>query len=261
MKYPGAKWNLAEWIISFFPPHTTYLEPFFGSGAIFFNKVPSKVETINDIDDRVVNLFKVLRDMPEKLTIAVELTPWSRTEYRNSYKQTGDPLEDARRFLVRCGQAFGSTTNSKPGWKNDVRGLPYSNCAKVWTYMPDRITQIAGRLRGVQIENEPATKIIDRYNHETVLIYADPPYPLETRSGKLYANEMTNEEHVELLNVLDDHCGPVILSGYACDLYDSRLKHWQRETQRAQAEKGKIREEFLWLNPVAAKQLEGRLFL
>ena len=58
LHYPGSKWSMAEWIISHMPPHQTYLEPFFGSGAVFFNKPPSPLETINDIDGDVVNLFR-----------------------------------------------------------------------------------------------------------------------------------------------------------------------------------------------------------
>ena len=38
MKYPGSKWSIAKWIIGFFPDHHSYLEPFFGSGAVLFNK-------------------------------------------------------------------------------------------------------------------------------------------------------------------------------------------------------------------------------
>lgn len=38
LKYPGAKWRISEWIISHFPEHKVYCEPFFGSGAVFFNK-------------------------------------------------------------------------------------------------------------------------------------------------------------------------------------------------------------------------------
>src|SRR5690554_1056987 len=106
LKYPGSKWNIAKWIISFMPPHTTYLEPFFGSGAVFFQKPPSKVEMINDIDGNVVNLFRVIREHPEELAALIEMTPWARDEYYASYEKTGDSLEDARRFLVRCWQAF-----------------------------------------------------------------------------------------------------------------------------------------------------------
>lgn len=89
LKYAGAKWRIADWISGFFPPHEIYLEPFFGSGAVFFRKAPARLETINDIDGNVVNLFRVLREQPEQLAALIELTPWARDEYYSSYEKTG----------------------------------------------------------------------------------------------------------------------------------------------------------------------------
>lgn len=58
LKYPGSKWRIAEWIVEQIPPHHSYIEPYFGSGAVFFKKQPSNIETINDLDDDVVNLLR-----------------------------------------------------------------------------------------------------------------------------------------------------------------------------------------------------------
>lgn len=103
LHYPGSKWSMANWIISHFPEHKVYLEPFFGSGAIFFRKQPSVLETINDIDSNVTNLFKVIRDYPEKLAEIVNWTPLSREEYYNSFDaDPNDAIERARVFLIRC---------------------------------------------------------------------------------------------------------------------------------------------------------------
>ena len=256
LKYPGSKWRLADWIIFHMPRHKTYLEPYLGSGAIFFNKPPSDVETINDISGSIVNLFRIIRERPQELATLINFTPWSRDEYNFSYEQTEDDLENARRFLIRCWQAFGTKTNAKTGWRNDIGARKYINMPDQWRMLPERILVAADRLRDVQIENQPAVKLIERYKFDYVLIYADPPYPLSTRHGKMYANEMTDEDHVELLNVLDRHPGPVILSGYACELYDMRLRHWERKTHIARAEKGLTRQEVLWLNPVAARGMQ-----
>lgn len=108
LNYPGSKWSMSDWIIGNMPQHEVYLEPFFGSGAVFFNKPPVKVETINDIDGRIVNLFRVIREQPEELSRLILFTPFSREEYKLSYQVDPDPLEDARRFLVRCWQAIGA---------------------------------------------------------------------------------------------------------------------------------------------------------
>ena len=67
LQYPGSKWRIAKQIVSLFPPHHTYLEPYFGSGAVLFNKSRSDIETINDLDENVVNFFQWLKNDPEKL--------------------------------------------------------------------------------------------------------------------------------------------------------------------------------------------------
>jgi DNA adenine methylase len=98
---------MAEWIISFMPPHQTYLEPYFGSGAVFFSKEPSPLETINDIDGDVVNLFRVIRDRPEELARLVYWTPYSREEYYNSYQAGGGSWTRWReRGVFWCGAGW-----------------------------------------------------------------------------------------------------------------------------------------------------------
>ena len=260
LKYPGSKWRMADWVVSHMPEHGTYLEPFFGSGAIFFNKKPSKVETINDINGSVVNLFMVIREQPKELVRLIEWTPWSREEYYNSFETSNDPLENARRFLVRTWQGRASDTSKKTGWRHERQGKQGRNAGKIWCDLDKRIAITALRLKEAQIENQDAIKLIERYAFPDILIYADPPYPLSTRCEKLYTHEMTDSDHVELLEILDNHPGPVLLSGYACELYDSRLTHWTRKTAKAFAEGGREREEVLWINPAAVKTIGATLF-
>ena len=118
LKYPGSKWAQAHWIISFFPQHRTYVEPYFGGGAVFFTMKPSEYEVINDKSGSVINLFKVIREHGDELAQAIEYTPWSREEYYAAYALSGDEIEDARRFLVRCWQAHGTRLNQRTGWRN-----------------------------------------------------------------------------------------------------------------------------------------------
>jgi hypothetical protein len=106
LHYPGSKWSMAEWIISHMPPHQTYLEPFFGSGAVFFTKAPSPLETINDIDGDVVNLFRVIRDRPDDLARLVYWTPYSRQEYINSYQLGGSWMTSSERGGFWCGAGW-----------------------------------------------------------------------------------------------------------------------------------------------------------
>ncbi|MGM8213551.1 DNA adenine methylase [Virgibacillus sp. W0430] len=251
LHYPGSKWSMANWIISHFPEHETYLEPFFGSGAVLFSKARSSLETVNDLDGEVVNLFKVIRERPDELAYVIRFTPHSREEYYQSYLNAEDELERARRLIVRLWQGRGGKTSHRTGWRSmiEMNGpLP----GKEWLRFPDKIAAVAKRLMGVQIENQPAVDLIKRYSRQNVLIYADPPYLLSTRTTSSYKHEMTEDDHAELLEVLEDHPGPVILSGYSHPIYDKGLSHWRRESRRAKAEGGASREEVLWINPIAA---------
>ena len=248
LRYPGAKWALSKWICSNLPEHDVYVEPFFGSGAVFFGKEPSCTETVNDIDGNVVNLFKTLRERTEELCAAVSLTPWSRDEYLTSYLPGDgtDDVEQARVFLVRCWQAFGTRTGLSSGWRNRTTGRSPTE-PDIWKTLPERLAMAAARLRHAQIENMDAIDLIKRYNAPNCLIYADPPYMPETRSKGICAFECDDGYHARLLDALDANQGSVVLSGYAHGLYNERLAHWQRVDKNSYAEKGAARNEVLWI--------------
>lgn len=257
LKYPGAKWALAPWIVANLPPHAVYLEPFFGSGAVFFNKPRCRLETINDLDGRVVNLFRALRESPEALARAVYLTPWSAQDHHDCDTDdsiTGDAVEDARRFLVKAWQSHGSDIKWRNGWKHAGR-TDGSIPAQGWAALPERLMAAAERLRGVQIECRPALEAIARHAGPTCLIYVDPPYPRSTRHRAYYRHEMTDDDHRTLLDTLSIHHGPVVVSGYGCPLYDDRLAAWRRIERTSRAERGQERREVLWLNAQAWRGL------
>lgn len=252
IKYPGAKWRIADWIIKHFPAHHSYLEPFFGSGAVLFTKQRSRIETVNDLDGDVVNLFRWIRTDPERLAQAIYWTPYAREEYDRAWAAQyteRDSFQRAVDFYVRMMMGHGfRTTGEKVGWKNDVQGREAAYAAGYWCKTPEAVYQAAERLRGVQIENRPAVELIRRFNFPNVLIYADPPYVLGTRHGKQYRHEMTDGQHEELLKALCAHSGPVLISGYDSALYRDILHSWNREEIFERAQTGGYRVEVLWMN-------------
>lgn len=247
LKYPGAKNRIANWICSYIPEHSVYLEPYAGSLAVLFNKPRSHIETVNDLNEDVVNFFQVLRDYPKELKLAIELTPFARSEYEASYKEASDPIEKARKFSVRCWQGFGSSNLYRNGFKSGQQSNS-PNPAKAWANMPEIILQAAERLKGVQIENLPALELIVRYNTPDVFIYADPPYLHGTRKSYLYKHEMEDKDHIQLLETLISHQGKVILSGYNNELYNDILAGWRKKSISTQAENGLKRVETIWMN-------------
>ena len=250
LRYPGSKWSIAAEIVEQFAPHYHYVEPYFGSGAVFFSKAPSGHELLNDLNGLVVNLFRVLRDRTEDLCWALEATPWSREEYDNSHVVTGDALENARRFVVRVWQAHASDLAKKTGWKNRGSRQRAGGMSVRWQKVPNELRALALRLQDAEIEHRPALEVIRRFSVADCLIYADPPYLHSTRTQTMYAEEMTEVEHVAMLAALLEHPGPVVLSGYANELYDDALDGWRKVIVKPpKVEKGAVRAEVLWVKP------------
>lgn len=107
----------------------------------------------------------------------------------------------------------------------------------------------AERLKDAQIECKPALDVIGRFNFKNALIYCDPPYLLETRFGKQYKQEMTRQQHEELLDVLLKSKAKVLISGYESDLYNDALKDWHKEKiWSAARNSSKKKQEVLWMN-------------
>ncbi len=248
LKYPGGKWRIALWIISHFPAHKVYCEPFFGSGAVFFLKPPAGIETINDVDGNVVNLFRVCRENPEELARAVALTPWSREEFVSCVDlDISDPIERARRTLVRYHQSFATCNHSKFSWRN-VQVASGPPCSKQWNDLPSEVAEVCKRLKEVQIENIDALELIKRYDNPDTLLYLDPPYPLNIREKNMYKHEMSDSQHEELLGLILKSKSKIIISSYDNDLYNDMLKNWYASEKSTTVQKGLPRTEKIYMN-------------
>mgnify|MGYP000656516734 FL=1 len=252
LRYPGSKWNIASQLVRLIQEHHTYVEPFFGSGAVLFNKQQSNIEMVNDLDSNVVNLFHCIQEDAQNLARMVMTTPFSReiyeVTYRNAY-DNDDSYQKALKFLIQCWQGYGFRTDgSKVGWRNDVQGRERAYALWNWYRLPEWLIDIAERLRMVQIENRPALEVIERFNYSNVFMSIDPPYMLHTRTGKQYNYEMTDSDHEELLKMLLQSKAKIMLSGYESDMYNDYLAGWGKKQFSSYAEHGKPRTETVWIN-------------
>jgi DNA adenine methylase len=234
------------------PEHRVYVEPFGGGGSVLLRKNRAHEEIYNDLDKEIVNLFRVVRDNGEELKKKLELTPYSRDEFELSYEPSEDPIEKARRTVVRSfmGRNPSSATQALGSFKGK-QVKSYITIAHVWQKYPDALYSITDRLRGVIIENDNALDVIKRHDSEETAFYVDPPYLPSTRdAGADYRFEMTEEDHVELAELLNTVKGKVILSGYPSDLYNELYKGWERIEKESIADGHLPRTEALWLRNI-----------
>jgi len=247
--------------MSFFPEHYTYVEPFGGAAGVLMQKPRSMSEVYNDLDREVVNVFRVLQD-PEKaleLERLLTVTPYSRDEFNKSYEYTDEPIEQARRTIMRASQGFGSAgaTKHKTGFRIDS-ARKYGTAAHIWAKYPEHIASFVDRLQCVVIENKPAIEVIDNHDREDTLFFVDPPYVFETRQmrkGGYYHHEMTDEDHLQLLDRLILARGKVVLSGYDSELYNDKLSSWKKHATSSRISAGRgtaVKTEVVWLNEACA---------
>jgi DNA adenine methylase len=258
LRWHGGKWLLAPWIISHFPAHRVYVEPFGGAGSVLMRKPRAYAEVWNDLDGEVVNLFRVLRsDRADGLIKALQLTPFAAAEFSLSYQASDDPVERARRLIIRSFMGFGSNAHQrKSGFRANSHRSGTTPAAD-WANYPESLRTVIERLRGVTVLECHAIKAMLDHDGRETLHYVDPPYMPETRDvGNDYACEMTAADHVGLLEALCALQGMVVLSGYPAALYDDALRGWQRVERKALADGARARTEVLWINPKAASALQ-----
>ena len=273
LRYHGGKFLLAPWIISHFPKHRIYVECFGGAASVLMQKPRSYAEVYNDKWDTVVNVFKVLRDpvMGRDLEISIRLTPFSRKEFEEcselNIATATDPIEKARLTILRSFAGFGSaSTNAKhaTGFRSNSHRSG-TTPAQDWNNFPDHIKSFVARLQGVTIENKDYQEVIAQHDSPGTLIYLDPPYVHSTRNmqrgNAAYAFEMTEQDHIEMANVLARIKGMAVVSGYDNDLYRDLFGGWLKIERKAYADGAAERVECLWLNEKAASNNSKKLFL
>lgn len=259
LRWHGGKWKLAPWIIAHFPKHRVYVEPFGGAGSVLMRKSRSYAEIWNDLDGEAVNLFRVLRGpRADELVNQLRMTPFARDEFSEAYCYAADPVERARRLIIRSFMGFGSNGHNKVTGFRANSNRSGTTPAHDWVNYPDALLVAIERLRGVTIENRDAAEVMSQHDGQETLHYVDPPYMAETRdAGGDYAHEMSNSEHEKLLVFLRGLVGKVVLSGYPSALYNAALKDWHIVEREALAEGAAKRTEVLWINKACMAALDS----
>lgn len=258
----GGKFSHLDWLLPLLPYTNHFCEPFAGSAAVLLNRDPSPVETYNDLDGEVVNFFKVLRDNKEELLYAIGMTPFSREEFQIAIQALNNPqkftdFERARLFYVRARQVrTGLAQSASNGrWANclNTSRAGMAGAVSRWLGSVEGLEYIASRLLRVQIENDDAIKIIQRYDSEETLFYCDPPYVHSTRGdNNAYSNEMKDSDHRRLADLLNSSKGLIAISNYDCELMNELYPapKWKKyiSPPRTIHSTKDLRQEVLWIN-------------
>ena len=231
LRYFGGKWQLRNWIIAHLPDHQFYAEPFAGAASVLLAKAPSPAgEIINDLNGDVINLFRVMQsaDQGSELQRRLDWTPYAQAELRAASEATDDPVERARRMVVRSfmGIEGSGMVGSVSGFRmgnvdlsrvDQVGKRTFRNCAIDWMNWKEALGAIRDRLARVMIYDRDALDFIRLMNSPDCLLYVDPPYHHGARASARYAVEFM--AHTKLVDALLSTSAKVVLSGYDCPEY------------------------------------------
>lgn len=249
--YYGGKQRLAQRIISLIPKHTTYIEPFFGGGAIYFGKEPSSVEIINDTNHELINFYRVLKQDCIYLMKELNISLHSRLlhKHANAIMENPElfsPIKRAWAVFISATQGFASMLGSS--WGYDVKVNTMSK--KVKNKIASLTEDYTIRLQNTQIECTDAIRIINSRNHEDSFIYCDPPY---FNSDCGHYDGYSKQDFENLLIALRDSKGKFLLSSYPSPILSEYTKAngWHTieiEMNVAVSKKGKRKVEVLTSN-------------
>lgn len=203
----GGKASIAKWVVSHFPDHRVYMEPFCGSCSVLLVKQKSFIEIVNDADSRIISMFETLRERPKELAAILWATPYSPENWRKA-KASDEELEDAR-LLIASGQQFYCGNGNTSTWAIDKSPAAHKPKPSVWADYCQRVLPFASRMKDVQILCEDAIKSIERVKDcSDALIYVDPPYIGHEKEYRY------SVDYGRLVDVLKSAKAKVIISEY-----------------------------------------------
>lgn len=209
----GGKARMAKQIISFFPPHTCYVEVFGGAAHVLAQKPPSKVEVYNDISKELLHFMQMIQSHPEALQERCKQFPYSRVLQQTFQQEAApkDPLERAARFfyLNRSSLLFGNANSYFETKGGSFRSSPLGKEGKRYHNSIEKMKAFAQRLQEVVLENQSFEKILKRYDSPQTLFYLDPPY---YQHEMYYDGSFTWQDHKRLHYLLTQIRGKFILS-------------------------------------------------
>jgi len=231
----GSKDHLAPLIVKYIPEHHCYVEPFGGTGAVLFHKPPSPVEVFNDINHYITNFMLQLRDNYNALVWKLTFTPFSRELYNRWVKELSNernPLELAAKwFFVQMANFGHRNCRIKTGFRHSI----VENVAEDFANHVDSLKDFAKRLRHVQIENRDAFEVIEDFDGEDVVIYADPPYLDIEEPDKYYGPGTFDFDHQKLAELLNSVKAKVILSYYENEKLEKLYPGWRKQVITVQS--------------------------
>lgn len=202
----GGKRRLAKQILPLFPEHTCYVEPFAGGAALFFLKQQSSVEVLNDCNNELITLYRVLQHHLEEFIrhfkwalVSRQLFDWLKI----TPEETLTDIQRAARFYYLQRLSFGAKISSRT-FGTAPTAAPKLNLLRI----EEELSQAHLRLARVYIEHLDWQRCIYKYDRPATLFFCDPPY-WQTEG---YGVEFPFDRYIEMAEQMRSIKGKMIVT-------------------------------------------------
>lgn len=260
ISYYGGKQKLTKYIIPLIPEHSQYVEPFFGGGAVLFAKQITRKEVINDIDNRVINFYRVFKSHFNELNKLVQETLHSEADYKrakellynglNENPSVDEKVHYSWAFWIQTNLTFSNKINAGFAFGNE----PSNRCATNTFNKKRLLTEdVAQRFERIEIFCRDAVDLIKVKDTEHTFFYCDPPY---VNSDCGHYKGYSEQDYINLLDALCKLKGKFLLSSYNTDILQKYIteNNWQHKqivqplSVTGKSNSGKVKTECLTWN-------------
>lgn len=223
ISYYGGKQNLINTLVPLFPEHTLYAEPFVGGGAVYWSKLPSEIEVINDTNKELINFYEICKNEFVDLEKMIRISLHSRSLHSDAQVVYNHPhlftrIKRAWAVWVLASQSFASMLDGSWGYDR-AKG---TTSQKIANKRESFTEELSIRMQNTQVECTDALRIISSRDSAKSFFYCDPPY---YNSDCGHYDGYSLQDFENLLQTLSQIKGKFILSSYPSEI----LKQYARE--------------------------------
>lgn len=247
IKVHGGKYSITNWIVENLPEDyedLTYCEPFCAGASVLLNKNPSCDEVINDIDSGITSIFKALRDEPQEFINRIKRTRYTERAFKMAQNRSEKPFDD---YVDNAINEYVMRRMSRGGLKRTFATKGVELDTANWESNVSSLPLIAERIENINIFNKSFIDVMKVWDEENTIFYLDPPALQSTRSqNSSQENDLSVEDHMNMLQLAKNARGKVMISGFASPLYNRSLKEWKCKKKEAVAKEKRV--ECIWTN-------------
>lgn len=201
IRYPGSKFQALRIIYNYIKDIDCdeYWEPFLGGGAFFFAKPIVSLNVLNDIDEDLINFYRIIQNQISRKKLIESVSSFKPTKdnfYSLKSKTYRDDFNKACQYFIINRTCYSGIMKNANWGYDDKRSLqPYK-----WG---ERLEKCGTKLQKANLKNLDFRRFFEesKKDNKSVFSFIDPPY-YHADQKRAYIRFFTKRDHEDLSEIL-----------------------------------------------------------